>query len=251
MSSPVAAAPDSCVRLAMWSGPRNISTALMRSWENRNDCSVVDEPLYAHYLAETGIEHPGRDAVIEAGETDWRKVVAALVGPVPRGARIHYQKHMAHHLLLHIDRSWLSQLLNVLLIRDPVDVLASYRRARAQLEPADLGVLQQRELYTHLGNLGTPPPVIDAADFLGNPGAHLEWLCDAAGVTFTTAMLSWSPGPRDSDGVWGPYWYDAVLASTGFTPYQSHPSDLEPDEAAVVGACRPAYDDLADVRLRL
>ncbi len=239
------------VRLATWSGPRNISTAMMRSWENRPDCVVTDEPLYAHYLAETGLDHPGRNEVIAAGETDWRKAVAALIGPVPTAARIHYQKHMAHHLLPHIDRSWLVELTNVVLIRDPADVLVSYRRSRTQLEPDDLGLLQQRELYAHLADLGTAPPVIDAAEFLANPAAYLEWLCDLVGVPFTAAMLSWPAGPRASDGVWAPYWYDAVVASTGFTPYRSYPVDLNPDEAAVVHACRPAYDYLADVRLRL
>lgn len=238
-------------RLAVWSGPRNISTALMRSWENRADCVVTDEPLYAHYLAVTGIDHPGRDQVIAAGETDWRQVVSALIGPARSGALIDYQKHMTHHLLPHVDRWWLTRLINVLLIRDPGDVLASYRRSRVHVQPADLGVLQQRELYAYLGEEGAPPPVIDAADFLGDPGAHLEWLCDAINVPFTSTMLTWPPGPRDTDGVWAPYWYDAVLASTGFTPYRSHPVRLEPEEAEVVRACRPAYDDLADVRLRL
>lgn len=242
---------DSGTRLAMWSGPRNISTALMRSWENRDDCVVIDEPLYAHYLAETELDHPGRDEVIEAGETDWRQVVTALVGPVPYGARIHYQKHMTHHLLPHIGRSWLTRLTNVLLIRDPADVFVSYRRSRAQPVPTDLGVLQQRALYAHLVSVGATPPVIDAADFLRDPATHLAWLCDLVSVPFFAVMLSWPPGPRESDGVWAPYWYDAVLESTGFTPYQSHPIDLEPDEAAIVDACRPAYDELADVRLRL
>ncbi len=239
------------VRLAMWSGPRNISTALMRSWESRADCAVIDEPLYAHYLVETALDHPGRDEVIEAGETDWRKVVTALLGPVPQGRRIYYQKHMAHHLLPHIDRSWLTHLVNVLLIRDPTDVLVSYRRSRVRLEPADLGLLQQGELYAELASLGAPPPVIDAADFLKDPGAHLQWLCELIAVPFTSEMLTWPPGPRDSDGVWAPYWYEAVLASTGFTPYRSHLAELERDEVEVVQACRPAYDQLADVRLCL
>ena len=238
-------------RLAVWSGPRNISTALMRAWENRGDCVVTDEPLYPHYLAATGIDHPGREQVIAAGETDWRQVVSALIGPVPGGALIHYQKHMTHHLLPQIDRYWLNRLTNVLLIRDPADVLVSYRRSRLEVGPGDLGVLQQRELYADLAGAGQAPPVIDAADFLGDPGVHLQWLCDLLGVPFTPTMLTWPAGPRDSDGVWAPYWYDAVRASTGFTPYRSHPIRLEPEEAEVVRACRPAYDELADVRLRL
>lgn len=251
MTSPAPDELDSGVRLAVWSGPRNISTALMRSWENRDDCVVSDEPLYAHYLSKTGLDHPGREAVISAGETDWPKVVAALVGPLPRGAQISYQKHMAHHLLPHIGRGWLAGLTNVMLIRAPADVIVSYRNSRMQLEPADLGLLQQRELYAYLESVDARPPVIDAADFLRAPEAYLRWLCDLIGVPFTLAMLRWPPGPRESDGVWAPYWYSAVLASTGFRPYRSHPVDLEPTEAAVARACRPAYDELAEVRLRL
>lgn len=239
------------VRLAMWSGPRNISTALMRSWENRGDCVVVDEPLYAHYLVSTGIEHPGRTEVIAAGETDWRRVVATLVGPVPHGARIHYQKHMTHHLLPRIDRAWLTRLINVLLIRDPVDVVASYRLSRTQVQAADIGLLQQRDLFTHLVAAEAMPPVVDVADFLRNPTAYLEWLCHLVRVPFRPAMLNWPPGPRDSDGVWAPYWYDTVLASTGFAPYRRRHIDLDPAGSAVARACRPAYDELADLRLRL
>jgi len=234
----------------MWSGPRNISTALMRSWENRDDCVVVDEPLYAHYLAETGIEHPDRDEVIEAGETDWRLVVSGLVGAVPNGTRIQYQKHMTHHLLAHIERDWLLQLTNALLIRDPAAVIASYRISRARVAPPDLGLLQQRELYGYLRSRGAPPPVLEAADFLGDPRGHLEWLCDWAGVPFTTTMLAWPPGPRDSDGVWAPHWYGTVVASTGFAPYRKRSVDLTAVDLAVEAVCRPAYDDLSDVRLR-
>ncbi|MGI8626555.1 MAG: hypothetical protein ACR2J5_08300 [Geodermatophilaceae bacterium] len=251
MTIPGPGEPDQCVRLAMWSGPRNISTALMRSWENRDDCVVVDEPFYAHYLAATGVEHPGRATVIAAGETDWRCVVAGLVGAVPDGTRIHYQKHMAHHLLEYMERSWLRRLTNVMLIRDPAEVITSYRGSRTHVEAADLGVLQQRDLHGYLRAQGAQPPVLDAADVLRDPAAHLEWLCDLVGVPFSTAMLSWPPGPRDSDGVWAPYWYDTVLASTGFAPYRRRSVDLGAEDAAVAAVCRPAYDELADVRLRL
>lgn len=239
------------VRLAVWSGPRNISTALMRSWETRADCVVTDEPLYAHYLAETGLDHPGRDEVIAAGETDWRRVVAELVGPLAQGIRIHYQKHMSHHLLAHIERAWLLQVTNVLLIRDPTDVVASYRRTRSEVSAGDLGVLQQCELHGHLTEQGARPSVLDAADFLRDPEGHLEWLCDLVGVPFSAAMLTWPAGPRESDGVWAPHWYGAVLASTGFAPYRRHPVEVGPEEAAVAAACRAAYDELADVRIRL
>jgi hypothetical protein len=151
--------------LAMWSGPRNISTAMMRSWENRGDCAVVDEPLYAHYLSRTGLDHPGREQVIAAGETDWRKVTQQLVGPVPGGRPIFYQKHMTHHLLPHIDRGWLTQLTHVFLIRDPRRVLLSYVKSRPTVTAEDIGVNQQLEIFQFVKRAtGVTPPVIDARE---------------------------------------------------------------------------------------
>jgi hypothetical protein len=239
----VGSGPDGVVRLAVWSGPRNISTALMRSWGNRPDTVVVDEPLYAHYLEATGLDHPGRDAVIAAGETDWRAVVDGLLGPVPAGTRVFYQKHMAHHLLPGIDRGWVHRLSNVLLIRDPREVVASYVRARSTVTADDIGLPQQAALHDELA-----PPVIDARDFLLRPEAYLRALCDHAGVGFTDRMLAWPPGPRDSDGVWGRHWYDSVWASTGFAEYRPRDVHLEGPAAAVVEACRPYYERLHAAR---
>jgi Sulfotransferase domain len=236
------------IRLACWSGPRNISTATMRAWENRPDTEVVDEPLYAWYLARTGLDHPGRDLVIDAGETDWRRVVASLSGPWPDGPAVQYQKHMAQHLLPELPREWICSLRNVLLIRDPAEVVSSYVRSRASVAPADIGILQQLELRQLLG---PEVPVIDAGDFLQDPETHLRWLCDYAGVAFSPAMLAWSPGPRDSDGVWAPYWYDAVLRSTGFETYRPREVELTFEGGAVVATLRPAYDELYSARLVL
>ncbi len=236
------------VRLACWSGPRNISTATMRAWENRPDCEVVDEPLYAWYLAHTGLDHPARDAVIAAGETDWRRVVDSLTRPWPDGPTLQYQKHMAQHLVPALPRDWIGQLRNVLLIRDPAEVVSSYLRSRASVTPEDIGVLQQLELHEQLG---ADVPVVDAADFLRQPEAHLRWLCTYAGVEFTPSMLSWRAGPRESDGVWAPYWYDAVLRSTGFEPYRPRQVELTPEGELVVAAVRPAYERLHAARLVL
>ncbi|MDT4942474.1 MAG: hypothetical protein QOJ34_2563 [Pseudonocardiales bacterium] len=230
------------VRLAMWSGPRNISTALMRAWENRADCRVVDEPLYAYYLAETGLDHPGRDEVIAAGDTSWPAVVAELTAPVDG---IYYQKHMTHHLIPQLPRDWIPALTNVLLIRDPAEVVASYVRSRATVDLADIGVVQQAELYDQLGG---EVPVIDSADFLADPEAHLRWLCSYVGVEFTDAMLRWPAGPRDSDGVWARYWYDAVVASTGFEPYRPRPVSLDGAAARVAELARPYYERLHAAR---
>ena len=244
-----AAAP---VRIGMWSGPRNISTAMMRAWENREDCAVVDEPLYAAYLMETGLDHPGRDEVITDGETDWERVVATLLGPVPGGMPIWYQKHMSHHLLPEMDREWVHALRNVFLIRDPAEVVASYVKARKDIEPDDLGVLQQAELHDELAERGHAPLVVDAGDFLLAPEAYLRALCDHLGVPFSERMLGWPPGKRDTDGVWGPHWYESVWKSTGFEPAKAKAAvPLEGEPAEVAAACRPAYDKLYGVRLVL
>jgi hypothetical protein len=239
------------LRVAMWSGPRNISTAMMRAWENRGDCAVSDEPLYAAYLATTGIDHPMRDAVIAAGDTDWRSVVRMLTGPVPNEKPIWYQKHMAHHLLPGMDRAWIGQLANVLLIRDPREVVASYLKARATVTPEDIGLPQQVELFDMLGAAGTPPPIIDAGDFLRAPEAHLRVLCELLGIDFTDRMLRWPPGPRASDGAWAPHWYSRVWESTGFEPPSGPLAIRLPSAGArVANACMPHYRRLHAQRIR-
>ena len=239
------------LRIAMWSGPRNISTAMMRAWENRGDCAVSDEPLYAHYLAQTGIDHPGADEVIARGETDWRAVVAALTGPVPDGKSLWYQKHMTHHLLPHIVLEWVFALDNVFLIRDPAEVVASYLRKRSRVTLEDLGLPQQLALFEAVAaRSGTAPPVLDADEFLADPRAHLQALCARLAVPFSERMLQWPAGPRDSDGVWAKHWYDAVCRSTGFEPYVPHAPALAPDAADVAARCRPLYEALYRYRLR-
>ncbi|PZO09632.1 MAG: sulfotransferase family protein [Lysobacteraceae bacterium] len=238
------------LRIAMWSGPRNISTAMMRAWENRADCTVSDEPLYAAYLADTGLEHPGREDVIAGGETDWRLVTRSLLGPVPGGKPIWYQKHMSHHLLPEMATEWVFGLSNVLLIRDPAEVVASYLKARAEVTPEDIGLPQQGELFDLLcEHLGEAPPVIDAGDFLRAPEAHLRALCGRFGLDFSDAMLSWPAGPRASDGIWAPHWYDAVRKSTGFEAWRARESALTGEFAAVAEACRPVYERLREHRM--
>lgn len=233
------------VRLAVWSGPRNISTALMRSWETRADCRVVDEPLYAYYLSETGLDHPGREAVIAAGETTFEAVVAELTGPVEG---VYYQKHMAQHLIPQLPRGWIASLSNVFLIRDPAEVVASYVRTRQAVVDSDIGLIEQAELYDQIGG---EVPVIDSADFLRDPEGYLRWLCAHIDVEFSEAMLGWPAGSRASDGVWAPYWYDTVLASTGFEPYQPRHVELDGPSLEVVERSRPLYERLHSVRVLL
>jgi Sulfotransferase domain len=233
---------ETAVRIAMWSGPRNISTAMMRAFENRADTVVTDEPLYGHYLLKTGLDHPGREEVIAAQETDWQKVAAALTGPVPGGRRVWYQKHMTHHLLPEIGRDWLAALTNCFLIRDPREVLASYVRTRAEPTLADLGVLQQAELYEHVcARTGAAPPVLDARDVLEDPRRMLGLLCAAIGIAFSERMLAWPAGPRPSDGVWARHWYASVWRSTGFQPYRPPTAPLPESLQPLADACAPCY----------
>ena len=198
MNHAAAAAP--ATRIAMWSGPRTVSTALMRAWENRPDTVVADEPLYAFYLDRTGLDHPGRDEVIASQPTDWRVVLAGLTSaPLPAGAVISYAKHMTHHLLPEVDRAALAPFRHAHLIRDPRELLASYARVRTEPTLADLGLAQQAEIFEAFGG-----PVVDSRDLLADPEGILRALCQALAVPFDHRMLAWPPGPRDTDGVWAP-----------------------------------------------
>ena len=239
------------VRIAMWSGPRNISTAMMRSFEARGDSAVTDEPFYAAYLHRTGIEHPMRDEVIASQSLDPREVAAMLIGAVPGGKPLWYQKHMTLHMVDEIDRGWMAQVRNAFLIREPAAVLASYAAKRADVTLADIGFVQQRELFEQAADrLGAPPPVVDAADILSDPGRTLGLLCKALGVSYTPAMLHWPPGRRATDGVWAPAWYQAVERSTGFSaPAPKHAAPLSRHLETLAEQAQPHYDALARYRL--
>jgi hypothetical protein len=217
---------------------------MMRAFENRPDAVVVDEPLYAAYLARTGIDHPARDEVIASQPTDLEAAVAELSAPLPPGHRVHYAKHMAHHVSRDMDLGWTVGFRNVLLIRDPVEVVASYVRARESCEPDDIGLPQQGWLLELWDERGLEVPILDAGEFLRAPEQHLRWLCDWLEIPFTARMLSWPAGPRASDGVWAPHWYAAVWASTGFEPPRSRDTTLSEHDAAVAEACRPVYTAL-------
>lgn len=242
---------DSVLRLAMWSGPRNVSTALMRSWGNRDDAIVVDEPLYAHYLAVTGRPHPGREEVLAHHETDWRRVVESLLAPLPGGKRVFYQKQMSHHLLPDIGRDWLGQVTNAFLIRDPAAMLVSLSEKLDEFDLADTGLPQQVEIFDRVvADTGRVPPVVDSADLLAAPEALLRRLCEALGVAFSPRMLAWPPGRRDTDGIWAPWWYARVEESTGFEAPPPRPSvPLPPELRAIEAQCRPLYDKLWRHRL--
>jgi hypothetical protein len=238
------------IRIAMWSGPRNISTAMMRAWGDRDDTFVVDEPFYAFYLKKTGADHPGAEEVIAAGEADWRKVVANLTGPIPNGCRIFYQKQMTHHLLPEVSRDWLREVTNCFLIRDPAEVIASYIKKNREPAVEDVGFVQQAEIFDFVrSQTGSAPPVIDAGDVLRDPRRMLQLLCDVIGVEFSEAMLSWPPGRRKTDGIWAKYWYAEVERSTSFAPYHERKIDVPKDLRDVHDRCREIYEELYQHRL--
>ena len=237
------------VRIAMWSGPRNISTAMMRAWENRADCEVVDEPLYASYLAATGIDHPMRDDVLASQPGDVAEAVAAITTSSVAAA-LQYQKHMTHHVLADADLTWLSRLRHAFLIRDPRRVVASYAKKRGRPTLDDLGYPQQLRIYEHLRAIGRTPPVLVAEDVLRAPRGALCALCRALDVPFDGAMLHWPAGPRASDGVWARHWYGAVWRSTGFEPPRAEPPALDDVLAGLAAECTPYFERLFRDRLQ-
>jgi Sulfotransferase domain len=234
----------------MWSGPRNISTAMLRAWENRPDTWVVDEPLYAHYLTRVEVAHPGVAEVIAHHDTDWRRVVAELTGPIPEGRPIYYQKHMAHHWLPHLRGDWLHRLRNAFLIRHPAEMLPSLAAKMGVPALTDTGLPQQLEIFGLVREqTGLAPPVLDAEDVLMDPEGVLRRFCEWLGVEFSARMLRWPAGPRDSDGIWGKYWYEAVWRSTGFEPYRPRPRGVAPELAHLLEECLPLYQRLREHRL--
>jgi hypothetical protein len=233
----------------MWSGPRNISTAMMRSFENRADCAVVDEPFYAAYLAETGLDHPMREAVLASQPQDWREVARGLVKAEP--APVFYQKQMTHHMLPDFGLDWMAACRNGFLIREPEAVLASYVRKRTDVALEDIGIVRQRELFEREADrLGRVPPVVEGADVLADPAGVLSAFCGALEIPYTDDMLRWPAGPRESDGVWAPAWYEAVELSTGFeAPQRAPAAPLTDDLKRIADQARPHYEALARFKL--
>ncbi|KMW58888.1 Branched-chain-amino-acid aminotransferase-like protein 2 [Candidatus Rhodobacter oscarellae] len=234
------------MRIAMWSGPRNLSTAMMYAFAQRADCEAVDEPFYAAYLAETGLDHPMRAEILDSQPNDRGEVVAALA-EAPKGIR--YEKHMTHHMLPGWDLGWLADVVNVFLIRHPARVIASYAAKRENPTLNDIGFRQQFELFEHVKSLGQTPVVIDSADVRADPEQSLTRLCSALGLEFDPAMLRWEAGPKPYDGAWAPHWYGAVWNSTGFASVEGPLPDLSSASAALVEQALPYYEPLAALKL--
>jgi Sulfotransferase domain len=234
------------MKIAMWSGPRNLSTALMYAFAARPDCAASDEPFYAAYLHATGIKHPMQAEVIASQPVDPARVAADCTGPNPDAKPIWYQKHMTLHMIPEFDRGFLKGLTNAFLIRHPARVIASYAKKREAPTLADIGFLQQARLFDQVADLtGSAPPVIAAESIRANPRAALTRLCAVLDLPFTDAMLTWPAGPKPYDGVWAPHWYNAVHKSTGFEDPEGPLPDLAPEDQRLADQALPAYERLA------
>jgi len=238
------------LRIAMWSGPRNLSTAMMRSFGSRADTFVSDEPFYGCFLKTTGVDHPMREEVIAAMDCDWRSVMASLRGPSGEDKAVWYQKHMWHHMAGPIGYDDFAGFAHAFLIREPDRMIASYLRKRESAEFESFGLDRQAEFFEREADrLGRAPPVIDANDVLADPEAVLTNLCVALNIPWDPAMLNWDPGRRATDGPWAPHWYGAVEKSTGFGRPESDPVELPADARRIADQCRPYYERLAEYRL--
>jgi len=237
------------MRIAMWSGPRNLSTAMMYAFGNRGDCAVADEPFYAAYLAMTGLDHPMRAEILDSQPEDPEAVEAALLGPVPDAKPFYYQKHMTHHMIPGVPRDWMRDVTNVFLIRHPARVIASYAVKRENPTLEDIGFRQQAELIELIRRWGHAPVVVDSHDIRQDPAVKLEQLCGAVGIPYSPKMLSWPKGGHKDDGVWAAHWYGAVWNSTGFAgaegPLPEVPEGLQP----VLEAAMPFYEQMKSEKI--
>ncbi|MDE2444632.1 MAG: HAD family hydrolase [Alphaproteobacteria bacterium] len=227
----------------MWSGPRNISTAMMYSFANRDDCVAWDEPFYGAYLRETGLVHPMTKEIISAMECDWRKVADTCLAPASKP--VFYQKHMTHHMVPQFDRSFITTLTNAFLIRSPEKVLASYAKKHDEVTLHAIGFVEQAEIFDRVADqLGHAPPVVDAETHLKDPQVSLQKLCRALGIPFHEAMLHWPQGPKPCDGVWAPHWYNAAWESTGFAAPLPKTVELDDTLKRLADIARPYYEKL-------
>jgi hypothetical protein len=234
----------------MWSGPRNISTAMMRSWENRTDCSVVDEPFYAAYLAATGLQHPCREEILASQSSDYQQVIKTMTSGVV-ATPLQYLKQMTHHMPADLDMDWCAGLRHCFLIRDPAQVIASYVKKMPFVNEDAIGIRRQDELFRQIRSItGSTPAVIDSNDILKNPGKILAELCAHLEIDFPRQqMLHWPAGKRDSDGVWAHHWYHDVEQSTGFGEYREQSPALSDEHLALAEAMQPYYDEMAELRI--
>lgn len=240
------------MRIAMWSGPRNLSTAMMYAFGARADCAVWDEPFYAAFLKRSGIDHPMREKILASGEVDPDKVAAHCLGDIPGGKPVFYQKHMCHHMIAGLPRDWMTEVTNVFLIRHPARVLASYEKKRTHATFDDIGFSQQTDLFEQVRDMtGDTPVVVDSHTIRQNPETALKTLCSAIGLPFDSAMLAWPAGGHDDDGAWAPHWYPEIWKSTGFAaPEPEQLPDVPNALHSVFAQALPIYERLSEMAIK-
>ena len=229
----------------MWSGPRNLSTAMMYAFAARGDCAIWDEPFYAPYLKATGSDHPLAPQIIAAHESDPARVAARCQAPVPEGKKHFYMKHMPHHMLPGFPLGWTADCVNIHLIRHPARVIASYAAKRENPTLHDIGFPQQRALFETIGGI-----VVDSHDIRANPRQMLQKLCAAIGLDFTDSMLHWPAGGHRDDGIWAQHWYGAVHQSTGFAGPETALPELTGAAAELLQHALPHYHEISARKLR-
>ncbi len=238
------------MRIAMWSGPRNLSTAMMYAFGARNDCAVWDEPFYAAYLAATGLDHPMKEEILEQWDQDANLVAVRCLSTIPDGKSVFYQKQMTHHMIPAFDRSWMKQVTNIFLIRDPTRVIASYLFKRENPTLEDLGFKQQAEIFEQVAEQNKKIPIVmDSTDILSDPEKMLNKLCACIGLDFQSSMLSWPKGGHKGDGPWAPHWYHSAWDSTGFGKPAGNVPQIPDDSEALLKMAQPFYDMMAKHKL--
>lgn len=235
-------------KICLWSSPRNVSTALMYSFAQRTDTKVFDEPLYAHYLKNSGVIHPGREEVLQTQENDGNKVVQSIL--LKEHAEVSFHKLMTH-FLVNINSYFLSEVTNILLIRNPSEIIASYAKVIPNPTMEDVGVQMQYELYHQLKKQNQLAAVLDVKELLKKPKSALQQLCDKISISFDEDMLSWKKGGIIEDGSWAKYWYSNVHQSTGFMPYQAKETNLKGSDLELAKACQPYYEFLHEQSIKV
>ena len=232
-------------KIAMWSGPRNISTAMMRSFENREDTYVIDEPFYAYYLKKTNLNHPLRQKVISSQESKLKNIIELITGEIPNNKMIWYQKHMVHHISSNMNMDWIKSFENCFLIRHPRDVIISYAKRNPIIGINDLGYIHQKYLFQKIKEItGKYPSVFDSNDILINPEKYLRIMCNAFKIDFSEKMLYWPKGPRETDGVWASYWYKNVMNSKSFKIFKKSDEKIPRQYNHLLEECLPYYEYL-------
>lgn len=236
------------VRIHLISGPRNISTALMYSFAQRKDTTVVDEPFYGHYLSHAGLDHPGREEILASMRTRPKEVIEEVVFKA-YDTEIVFLKNMAKHLL-GFDFSFYEQLENVFLIRDPARLITSFAKVVPEVVESEIGLKHEYELFLNLQKKGKNPLVLNSDILLKNPSVILEKLCAALHIPYDERMLRWQPGARSEDGVWAPYWYVNVHKSNGFQPYQPSTEEIPERYRKLLQEVQPYFEYLNQYALK-